>query len=298
MNEGRFTEDDLVPSDEEKQAARRRSSIASRRAWPCSPRRLGRRHGRARRVRRAVRLPLTPAPFSGDAMGAAFARFDQSRSARRSSCSAPRSRAPGPPGRAAHASPRASGGCSRCYGRRRGLHRASCSPRRSCELHRSGAQRGAAPAGDELEQIHKRAEAVGKVRGRLRRRARGAPRLHPSARGRPEDDETTSPSRRLPPGPPRSRRRDGARRQALQRLRAPRLHPHVLVEDAANRARLVELCAGPWQGDEVVPNTWEMSNTLSPDEMEDAIFELLGERDRAAYYYVADDKRLFRMVLG
>jgi len=78
-------------------------------------------------------------------------------------------------------------------------------------------------------------------------------------------------------------------------------HDYLLtfdVADEASRATLVALCAGPWQGDEVTPSTWEISNTLSPDQMENAIVELLGDRDRAAYYYLSDSKRMFRVVLG
>jgi hypothetical protein len=78
-------------------------------------------------------------------------------------------------------------------------------------------------------------------------------------------------------------------------------HDYILsfaVADAANRARLIELCSGPWQGDEVIPNTWEISNTLSPDQMERAILELMGADDRAAYYYLSDSKRMFRVILG
>jgi hypothetical protein len=78
-------------------------------------------------------------------------------------------------------------------------------------------------------------------------------------------------------------------------------HDYILtfsIEDEASRAKLVELCAGPWQGDEVTPSTWEISNTLSPDQMEATIGDLLGERDRAAYYYLSDSKRMFRVVLG
>jgi hypothetical protein len=78
-------------------------------------------------------------------------------------------------------------------------------------------------------------------------------------------------------------------------------HDYILtfsIEDEASRARLVELCEGPWQGDEVTPQTWEISNALSPDEMESAIVGLLGERDRATYYYLSDAKRMFRVVLG
>jgi hypothetical protein len=77
-------------------------------------------------------------------------------------------------------------------------------------------------------------------------------------------------------------------------------HDYLLtfaIADAASRQRLVELCAGPWMGDEVTPDTWEVSNDLGPDDMETAIVALLGEGDRAAYYYLASAKRLFRVVL-
>jgi hypothetical protein len=77
-------------------------------------------------------------------------------------------------------------------------------------------------------------------------------------------------------------------------------HDYVLsfhIADAENRKKLLELCAGPWQGDEVTPDTWEISNTLGPDDLEKAIAELMGDGDRAAYYYLSDSKRLFRVVL-
>jgi hypothetical protein len=78
-------------------------------------------------------------------------------------------------------------------------------------------------------------------------------------------------------------------------------HDYVLafaVADEAARAALRDLCAGPWQGDEVTPGTWEISNDLDPDAMESAILALLGEGDRAVYYYLSDSKRLFRVVLA
>jgi hypothetical protein len=78
-------------------------------------------------------------------------------------------------------------------------------------------------------------------------------------------------------------------------------HDYILsfsIRDPENRAKLLALCAGPWQGDEVTPDTWEISNTLSPDQMESQIVELLGDEDRAAYYYLSDTKRMFRVVLG
>lgn len=78
-------------------------------------------------------------------------------------------------------------------------------------------------------------------------------------------------------------------------------HDYILtfsVADAQSRARLVELCAGPWQGDEVAPGTWEISNDLTPDAMETAVVALLGDEDRAVYYYLSAAKRMFRVVLG
>ncbi|MFO0756565.1 MAG: hypothetical protein U0359_08750 [Byssovorax sp.] len=78
-------------------------------------------------------------------------------------------------------------------------------------------------------------------------------------------------------------------------------HDYILtfsIADEENRKKLVALCAGPWQGDEVVPNTWEVSNDLSPDQMERAILDLMGNDDRATYYYRSDAKRLFRVMLG
>jgi hypothetical protein len=78
------------------------------------------------------------------------------------------------------------------------------------------------------------------------------------------------------------------------------LHDYVLtfhIPDDARRAKLVELCSGPWLGDEVVPMTWEVSNTLSPDQMESAIVDLLEPGDRCVYYYLSDAKRMFRVIL-
>ena len=77
-------------------------------------------------------------------------------------------------------------------------------------------------------------------------------------------------------------------------------HDYVVsfdVSDAERRARLVALCSGPWQGDEVTTTTWEISNDLSPDDMERAILDLLDDGDRAVYYYLSDSKRIFRVIL-
>ena len=78
-------------------------------------------------------------------------------------------------------------------------------------------------------------------------------------------------------------------------------HDYILTFDIKNeesRGKLVELCRGPWMGDQVTSSTWEVSNTLSPDQMERAILDLMEEGDRATYYYLSDSKRLFRVMLG
>lgn len=89
-------------------------------------------------------------------------------------------------------------------------------------------------------------------------------------------------------------------------------HDYVLsfsVADPVARQKLVDLCAGPWQGDEITRDTWEVSNDLSPDDLERAILELVADGDRVAYYYltppmqsgipgVADAKRIFRVVIS
>lgn len=77
-------------------------------------------------------------------------------------------------------------------------------------------------------------------------------------------------------------------------------HDYLLtfaIADEENRKRLIALASGPWQGDEATPGTWEVSNDLSPDEMETAIVELIGDGDRVVYYYLSDAKRMFRVVL-
>lgn len=38
--------------------------------------------------------------------------------------------------------------------------------------------------------------------------------------------------------------------------------------------------------------------TISPDQMEGAIRELMGVEDRVVYYYLSDTKRMFRVTLG
>ncbi len=89
-------------------------------------------------------------------------------------------------------------------------------------------------------------------------------------------------------------------------------HDYVLtfsIADERRRKRLIELCQGPWMGDPVTETTWEVSNDLSPDDMEKALFEHLGDGDKCAYYYLTPPmesgvpgqpaaKRIFRVVIG
>ncbi len=77
-------------------------------------------------------------------------------------------------------------------------------------------------------------------------------------------------------------------------------HDYILtfsIADDGARRRLAERCAGEWLGDEVTDTTWEVSNDLGPDAMERALVEVLGEGDRAAYYYLSDAKRMFRVLI-
>jgi hypothetical protein len=77
-------------------------------------------------------------------------------------------------------------------------------------------------------------------------------------------------------------------------------HDYILtfqIADATKREKLGALCGGDWDGDAVVATTWEVSTKLSPDALEKAILEVIGEEDRVVYYYLSDSKRIFRVVL-
>ncbi len=89
-------------------------------------------------------------------------------------------------------------------------------------------------------------------------------------------------------------------------------HDYILtftIADPERRQRMLAMCAGPWMGDSVTADTWEVSNELGPDAMERALNDLLGEGDRCAYYYLTPPmesgmpgtppaKRIFRVLLG
>jgi hypothetical protein len=78
-------------------------------------------------------------------------------------------------------------------------------------------------------------------------------------------------------------------------------HDYVVTFSIANtvqREKFAALCRDPWQGDEITASTWEISNDLTPEQMEEAIASLLEDGDRVAYYYLSDSKRIFRIVLS
>jgi hypothetical protein len=201
MNETRFTAADLEPSDDDRRAARR--ALVDRIAATCAVLAAGVWVGGMLALG-ACAAPLvfrlTPAPYSGDAMGATFARFDQialgaavvilgAEVARTWSGG---TRARGPAARVRRLAGVIMAGCAAYIG-------LALTPHIN-DLHRSGAQRGVGPLGVELDRTHHVAEAVGKTETGLGALlvALHVFTLGPLATRRPEDDDAPAPA---PPGP-------------------------------------------------------------------------------------------------
>jgi hypothetical protein len=71
-------------------------------------------------------------------------------------------------------------------------------------------------------------------------------------------------------------------------------HDYVLtfsIRSEEKARTLVELCKGPWQGDEVTSFTWEISNDLNPEQMERQILE--DEGDPGRILLPPDSRRIF-----
>ena len=142
---------------------------------------------------------LTPAPFNGDAMAAAFARFDRialGLVATLLASEVVRTFVGGRRGRTLAARARRVSGIF--LGMAVAYVGMVLTPRIAV-LHHGGASRGVGDAGQELDRIHKQAEVVGKVEVAL---AAALVLLHVftlRAR-RPDDDEVDAPAP-LPPGP-------------------------------------------------------------------------------------------------
>jgi hypothetical protein len=145
---------------------------------------------------------LTPTPFSGEAMGAAFARFDQiaiGASVVALGSEIARTWATGPSGRTIPARIRRL--CAIVMALAASYVGMALTPRIN-ELHRAGVRRDETPQGQVLEAIHRRAETTGKV-GMLFAASFVALGIFTLRVRRPEDDdedvgEVFAP---LPPGP-------------------------------------------------------------------------------------------------
>ncbi|WP_437732933.1 DUF4149 domain-containing protein [Sorangium sp. So ce1335] len=200
-DEAQFSEADLAPGPEERAAARRflidrvAASVAALAAgaWAGGMVALG-----------ACAAPfvfrLAPAPFSGDAMSAAFARFDQLAlgaavillGAEVARTWAAGRRGAGRAARVRRVVAMVMAGCAAYVG-------LALTPRIAA-LHRDGVQRGEGELGMELERVHRRAELAGRAEVFL-----GASLvvLHVFTLGarRPDEDDDDEAAAPLPPGP-------------------------------------------------------------------------------------------------
>lgn len=195
-----FTAADLEPSDEERQRARR--ALVDRVAAILAAIAAGFVPGGLVALG-ACAAPfvfrMTPAPMSGDAMGAAFARFDRIALgcagvvllAEIARTYVGRARARTPLARVRRLAAVALAGAI-AYG---GM---VVSPA-ILELHRTGVSRNVGEAGARLEAVHQRASTLGKVEALLAA-ALVAMHVLTLPRPRPDDDEEEA-AAPLPPGP-------------------------------------------------------------------------------------------------
>ena len=70
------------------------------------------------------------------------------------------------------------------------------------------------------------------------------------------------------------------------------------VSDPSARARLAALCEGEWAGTRVGESTWEVCAASSPADFEALLAPHLAEGDEAVFYYLAESKRFFRVVVS
>lgn len=199
MNGERFTAADLEPSDEEKQAQLRErvDRIAATVAVLASGISVGGMVALGACAAPMV-FRLAPAPYSGDAMGAAFARWDQiALGAAVTLLAAEVARTWAAGARARRLAARVRRIFAVIVAASAAYIGLSLSPHIN-DLHRSGARRGVGPEGVALDTIHRRAELVGKLETALGVALVGLHVLTLGAR-RPEDDDDHAEP--LPPGP-------------------------------------------------------------------------------------------------
>ncbi len=70
------------------------------------------------------------------------------------------------------------------------------------------------------------------------------------------------------------------------------------VADPSARAELEKRCEEEWSGTRVGEATWEIATQASPEAFEQALEPMLKAGDRAVFYYLADSKRFFRVVVS
>jgi len=197
-----FTEADLAPSPEDKR--KQRLALLDRAAATVAVLAAGLYLGGLIALG-ACAAPmvfrLTPAPFSGDAMGAAFARFDQiaiGASVVALAAEVCRTWAGGLRGRTVAARVRRS--CTIFMALCASYVGLALTPRIN-EMHRSGVSRDASPQGQVLEAVHRRAELFGKI-GLVFGLGLIGLSVFTIKSTRPEDDEDDEDAPApLPPGP-------------------------------------------------------------------------------------------------
>jgi hypothetical protein len=69
------------------------------------------------------------------------------------------------------------------------------------------------------------------------------------------------------------------------------------VADEKVRKELAACCERDWCGTRVGDATWEVATAASPEAFELDLERFLGPGDRAVFYYLADSKRFFRVVV-
>jgi putative copper export protein len=201
-DEGRFTEEDLAPSVDDRAAVR--AAVVDRVATSVAVLAAGFWVGGLIALG-ACAAPfvfrLTPAPFSGDAMGAAFRRFDSfAMGASVAICGAEVVRTFLARRRRRAVVERLRGALAIALAAAAAYVGLALTPR-ILELHQAGARRGDGGQGVELDSVHRRAEAVGKAEVGLAVVLVGLHVFTLRAR-RPEDDEDDlGAAAPLPPGP-------------------------------------------------------------------------------------------------
>lgn len=69
------------------------------------------------------------------------------------------------------------------------------------------------------------------------------------------------------------------------------------VADPLVRERIAARFEQEWEGTRTGEATWELTTALSPAQFEEALAPHLAPGDRVVFYYLADTKRFFRVVV-